>query len=98
MTKNRWRGCHESSVSGNYSDSSKSSDEKSVVDVQVDSESDNSSDDQEPSTLPFDGSNKAWVALEESFRLCRLKNHENSKPQPEKKTFKQIEEGRTISY
>ena len=28
----------------------------------------------------------------------RLKNHENSKPQAEKKTFNQIEEGRTSSY
>ena len=38
---------------------------------------------------------KAWVALGKSFHLCRLKNHENSKPQPEEKTFSQIEEGRT---
>ena len=48
-----------SSVSGNYSDSSKSSDAESVVVVQVDSESDNSPHDHKPSTLPlFDGSNK----------------------------------------
>ena len=31
---------------------------------------------------------KEGVALGESFHLCRLKNYENSKPQPEKKTFK----------
>ena len=36
--------------------------------------------------------------LGKSFHLCRLKNHENSKPQPEKKTFSQIEEGRTSIY
>ena len=48
-----------SSVSGNYSDSSKSSVAESVVVVQVDSESDNSPHDHKPSTLPlFDGSNK----------------------------------------
>ena len=34
----------------------------------------------------------------QSFHLCRLKNHEYSKPQPEKKTFSQIEEGRTSIY
>ena len=28
-----------------------------------------------------------WVAIGKSFNLCRLKSHENSKPQPEKKTF-----------
>ena len=37
---------------------------------------------------------KVWVALAKSFHLCRLKNHKNSKPQPEKKTFSQTEEGR----
>ena len=37
---------------------------------------------------------KAWVALGKSFHLCRLKNHKNSKPQPEKKTFSPTEEGR----
>ena len=35
-----------------------------------------------------------WVALGKSFHLCRLKNHKNSKPQPEKKTFSPTEEGR----
>ena len=34
----------------------------------------------------------AWVALGKSFHLCRLKNHKNSKPQPEKKTFSPTEE------
>ena len=37
---------------------------------------------------------EAWVALGKSFYLCRLKNHKNSKPQPEKKTFSPTEEGR----
>ena len=44
-----------------------------------------------------DGSHKMtlmWVALGESFHLCRLKHHENSKPQPEKKTLSPAEEGR----
>ena len=36
----------------------------------------------------------AWVALRKSFHFCRLKNHENSKPQPEKKTFSPTEKGR----
>ena len=35
----------------------------------------------------------AWVALGKSFHLCRLKNHEYSKPKPEKKTFSLTEEG-----
>ena len=32
-----------------------------------------------------------WVrpALGKSFHLCRLKNHKNLKPQPERKTFRQ---------
>ena len=38
---------------------------------------------------------KAWVALGKSFRLCRLKNRKNAKPQPERKTFSQTEQGRT---
>ena len=29
-----------------------------------------------------------WVALRKSFHLCRLKDHENLKPQPERKTFR----------
>ena len=36
----------------------------------------------------------ARVALGKSFHLCQLKNHKNSKPQPEKKTFSPTEEGR----
>ena len=40
----------------------------------------------------------AWVALEESFRLCRLKTTKIRNRNPEKKTFNQIEEGRTSSY
>ena len=43
-------------------------------------------------------SSKAQVALGKSFHLCQLKNHENSKPQLEKKTFSQIEEGCTSIY
>ena len=35
-----------------------------------------------------------WVALGESFHLCRLKHHKNSKPQTEKKTLSPTEEGR----
>ena len=44
-----------------------------------------------------DGSHKMtliWVALGESFHLCRLKHHKNSKPQTEKKTLSPTEEGR----
>ena len=44
-----------------------------------------------------DGSRKMtliWVALGESFHLCRLKHHKNSKPQTEKKTLSPTEEGR----
>ena len=33
---------------------------------------------------------KVWVALGESFHLCRLKNHENSKPQPGRKTSRRV--------
>ena len=44
------------------------------------------------------GTSQAWVALGNSFHLRRLKKHENSKPQPEKKTFSQIEDGRTSIY
>ena len=40
------------------------------------------------------GIGRTW----EKFSSLPAKNHENSKPQPEKKTFSQIEKGRTSSY